>query len=148
MTALEARHVTLKRGEVVSEDFPGRVRDRSREPRVVDLSRVLVLGEGDIEDRAVWVVGSSGHDLPPEAVVDLSIRAAGVPPAGSHLKCTLRASATRVEGNIGGWDSVGKFIDCLTVDVLLLEGQLLGSISCLVSEGEAKKGDSNKGFHS
>jgi len=122
LTALEAGHVTIEGGEGIHEDFPGRVGDKSGEPCVVNLCLILALGEGNIKLRRIRVVGRSGNDLPSEAVVDLSIGAAGVPPAASELESTLAASTCRVKSDICGGDSVSKGTDIGTVDVLLFEG--------------------------
>jgi len=148
LTGLEAGHIAIEGGKGISEDLPGRVGDRSGEPCVVNLRLVLALGERNIKDRLVRVVGRSGDDLPSEAVVDLSIGAAGVSPAASELECTLAASTGRVKSDIFGGDSVGKGTDIRTVDVLLFESKFGSSISSLVSDGETDESSSNKGFHS
>jgi len=143
----EAGHGTGDSGVCVGEDLSASVGDTPGETGVVDLGSVLVLSESEVEDGAVRVVSAGGHDLPSEAVVDLSISTAGVPPAAGHLENTL-GNATGGESDILLWDSVGEVGDLLAVDVLLLKGLLLGSISGLVSNSNCGEDSGNESFHS
>ena len=143
----EAGHGTGNGGVCVGEDLSASVGNTSGETGVVDGGSVLVLSEGEVEDGAVRVVSAGGHDLPSEAVVDLSISTAGVPPAAGHLENTL-GNATGGESDIFLWDSVGELVNLLAVDVLLLKGLLLGSISGLVSNDDCGEGSGNESFHS